>query len=85
MIRDYITDYLRVQALQLRDARETEPAELAEQEPRDGTEDEPAETVEDAAVALLLRRLGLHDIDGLNGDVVVLIVGHDLFLSLCWS
>ena len=76
-VQDQITDYLRIRSLQLRDTRETEPAELAEQEPREGTEDESAETVEDAVVALLLR---LHDVHGLSGDVVVLIFGHGLFL-----
>ena len=76
-VQDQITDRPRVRALQFRNTRETEPAtELAEQEPCEGTEDEPAETVEDVGVALLR----LHDVHGLCGDVVVLIVGHDLSL-----
>ena len=53
-------------------------AELAEDESGEDAESDVAEAVEDAAVALLL---GLHDVDGLNGDLVVLIFGHDLFLS----
>jgi hypothetical protein len=73
-----------IPVLPLRQLRESD-SELAEEKSCKGAENNSTEAVEDAAVALLLRRLGLHDIDGLNGDVVVLIVGHDLFLSLCWS
>ena len=66
-------------SLELDISRQMRYAELAENEPHDGTEDEPAETVEDAAVALLLRWLGLlggHDEDGLRGDVRVVVFGH---------
>ena len=60
---------------QLRDAREADPAtELAEQKSREGTKDDPAEPAEDVAV---LRRLRLHDVHGLCGDLIVLIFGHD--------
>jgi hypothetical protein len=63
---------------QLREAREADPAtDLAEDEPCEDAESDVAKAVEDAAV--ILRRL--HDVDGLRGDLVVLIVGHDLFLS----
>ena len=58
---------------QLRDFREAD-SELAEDEPCQNAESEADETIENAGVVLRLR---LHDVDGLSGDVVaVLIFGH---------
>lgn len=56
-------------------------AELAEKKPCEGAEDEASEAIKDAAV-VLLRWLRRHEVDGLRGNLVVLI-GHDSFLSSC--
>ena len=59
-------------------ARQMRNAELAENESSEDGADDSAKSAENAVV---LWRLRLHDVDGLNGDLVVLIFGHDLFLS----
>ena len=60
---------------QLRQFREADAAtDLAEDEPGEDAESDVAESVEDAAVILL--RLGLHDVDGLSGNVVGVVFGH---------
>ena len=57
----------------LRKLREADP-QLAEKKSCKSAEDDSAETIENASVVLRLR---LHDVDGLSGDVVaVLIFGH---------
>ena len=63
---------------QLREFRKSN-SELTKNEPGEDAESDVAETVKDAVVRLVLR-LWLHDVDGLYGDGVVFVFGHESLL-----
>ena len=67
---------------QLRQFRKSN-SELTKNEPGEDAESDVAETVKDAVVRLMLR-LCLHDVDGLNRNVV-LVFGHDWSLLVVFE